>query len=528
MRPFLKFMVFLGLLSGIIGCRYAIRHGFRQDYKDTGALMHADSLNKTFLKAHMRNGDLYIFTGAWAMTNDKTEVTGDAVWYDFKRSYKGRKTYSVPVADVAIYETNEPIKNKDAVRITALAIVTGADLAGDLYCALNPKACFGSCPTFYYKQEGNVNYANAEGFSSAISPALEEDDIDALNNAERTGGAFELTMKNEALETHAVNQVAIYAAPRRAGHRIFNTKDGSFYDCSGLKELTMATAGGKDITAELSNADEREYYSTTDSNDLGKKETIELTFANDAGEGGRGLVLNFRQTLVTTFLLYTAYGYMGDAAGDLFAMMENSSLVRRKAKNPYELMGGIDIEVYNERGAWQKVRTIYETGPIARNLQYVALPQGVAKQKQVKVRLVAAKGCWRIDYAALATGAQQVEPVKVHPTRVVKNGADDSDALSRLAGDDDAYETSLPGDRYRLFFQLPSGDDDYEVFVYSKGYYLEWIRKEWLKEKDLPALGRMLRNDAAQWQVLARQYKQVEGKMEATFWSSKISGSVTK
>jgi hypothetical protein len=48
-----------------------------------------------------------------------------------------------------------------------------------IYCILNPKACFGSCPTFY-GWDGEDTTLMAEGFSSSILRSFEKQDIDML------------------------------------------------------------------------------------------------------------------------------------------------------------------------------------------------------------------------------------------------------------------------------------------------------------------------------------------------------------
>ena len=70
---------------------------------------------------------------------------------------------------------------------------------------------------------------------------------------------------------------------------------------------------------------------------------------------------------------------------------------------------------------------------------------------------------------------------------------------------------------------LPDETNDYELFVYSKGYYLEWMRKEWLGGKDLLKLRKMVLGDEKTWKDLAREFKQLEPSMEATFWNSRVN-----
>ena len=90
--------------------------------------------------------------------------------------------------------------------------------------------------------------------------------------------------------------------------------------------------------------------------------------------------------------------------------------------------------------------------------------------------------------------------------------------------DDKNYLYSFPGDVYDLFFELPQTENEnytHELFLSVKGYYIEWIREDWLAGKNKMKLEKMLLNDKATWKLLAREYKVYESEMEDLFWSSK-------
>lgn len=64
-------------------------------------------------------------------------------------------------------------------------------------------------------------------------------------------------------------------------------------------------------------------------------------------------------------------------------------------------------------------------------------------------------------------------------------------------GDKHQCELSMPGDAFKLLYSLPEikqQGHNYQVFLDAKGYYIEWMRASWLKDKDLLALKRMLEN----------------------------------
>ena len=91
--------------------------------------------------------------------------------------------------------------------------------------------------------------------------------------------------------------------------------------------------------------------------------------------------------------------------------------------------------------------------------------------------------------------------------------------------DDEKFLVSLPGDEFKLKFDLPeiSENIEYELFLSSKGYYLEWMRQEWLEEKDITRLRKMVSMDQKTWRELAIEFKSMEHEMEDVFWNSKYS-----
>ena len=73
-----------------------------------------------------------------------------------------------------------------------MTLVTGASLGMNIYCAANPKACFGSCPTFCSKN-GDTWRLEAEGFSSSapdISVRKKRTGQDTAN-ADESGHGFD-------------------------------------------------------------------------------------------------------------------------------------------------------------------------------------------------------------------------------------------------------------------------------------------------------------------------------------------------
>jgi hypothetical protein len=104
----------------------------------------------------------------------------------------------------------------------------------------------------------------------------------------------------------------------------------------------------------------------------------------------------------------------------------------------------------------------------------------------------------------------------------LREGEESREARSALT-DSTQVLVTLPGDRYSLIYDLPSGHDTWELFLESRGYYLEWMRNEWLVEEDPHALTQMFLDPAGAMRRLAPEFKEIEPHMEEVFWGSRYA-----
>ena len=519
-----KISILLFCFSILTTCKISLNTNFRQVYDNYNSFIHADTTPADFIKVHQKNGFVSVFD-KWEINPAEDSIIGNGKDFNLQRNLSKEGKIAVDLKEIAIIETNQlsQIQDRYKKRLARLTILTAADAALGLLCITTPKACFGSCPTFYINGNNNLHYSDAEGFSSCISPSLEKNDIDALNY-KFSGDQFKLTMKNEALETHAVNQIQLLAAEVIPGKSVFHGFNDKFYSCSAIYDCNNAFVNSSDISAKIKGIDDYEYFSLTDSTNLWEKEEIIFIF-NTQDLTQLGLILNFRQTLLTTFLLYNGISYMGDEVGDYFAKIETNKIIREKLGNPFKKLGGIKISYFDERKAkWIFVDEIYETGPIAKNLQLVPLNNAIVKNPEIKIKLELTRGLWRLDYLALASIEKEINPVFLSPSEIIKNNLINFDNLTEAECDDENYLISMPGDLYEIYFEMPernNPDTNYELFLSVKGYYLEWMRGSWLEAKDTGKLEKMLLNDKLTWNSLAREYKVYESQMEELFWNSK-------
>lgn len=472
-----------------------------------------NNIKPAYLKAHMKNGDVFVLS-KWRSSREEKSINGFGVLFNAARDTVKRGEFNINIDSVAIFESN---KLESSGTQTAISIYTGISAAITIACLANPKACFGSCPTFYV-EENNKKYLRAEGFSSSISPSLENADLDQLNIESCGEKEISIEMRNEALETHVVKYVDLIAVPKKKEKRVFADKAGKFWESSCQYVPVKANAPEGNILSLINKMDGKERSSKADSSYLGEQEIIELEFEKTQNQNC-GLVLSARQALLSTYLLYQAFAYMGKEAGYWFSQIEKGTLSNRV--DPIEkIIGEIKILRKNSSGVWKVVDVIDENGPLAPDIHLIHLDNFCGGED--KIRLQTTKGNWRIDYAAIAAELTPAYPIRINPDRIFKEGVLNEEARS-IFSDNKKHLTTLPGDSYEIKFKIPADHESYELFLESKGYYLEWMRKEWMKEENKNYLAQMFLNPKEALKRLAPQYKQVEKQMEENFWSSRYA-----
>ena len=429
-----------------------------------------------YLKVHLQNGDLYVLH-SWEINEQARTIQGLGNHLDFNRKIiesKGSYTnnmvkakagltplFVIPFGEVVILETNDKGTNPG---VAAMVVAGLATVPVSIICLLNPKACFGSCPT-YYVQRDTASILVAEGFSSSISKSLEETDVDLIDFKMNEGKPLQITMKNEALETHLVNSVNIIAIGKSPGTRILQNSDGGFYQLSHIQEPSLAKHNSKSVLAQIAARDTLEWYSFSDSVDLLKKEDIILDFENP-GEG-IGLIINKRQSLLTTYLFYQSLALTGNSTAMLMTDMETRKpWLKNRVTKLYDLLGGIDVFIKETNGTWKFVSTVREAGPIVSDVHLIKLPE--IKSKKVHVRLRMTKGLWRINAENLSVIDKKVIPCTLSPIAVFAKNMKNEEALTKLL-DTTTYLVTYPGDKS-------------DVAVDSKETILrQYLRDVWIK-----------------------------------------------
>ncbi|HZH74224.1 MAG TPA: hypothetical protein VFD91_17135, partial [Mariniphaga sp.] len=169
---------------------------------------------------------------------------------------------------------------------------------------------------------------------------------------------------------------------------------------------------------------------------------------------------------------------------------------------------------------WVKAGETGEHGPISTDIKIIPI-ETHNNNSNLKLRLRMTKGLWRLDYLALADIVKEVEPIIIHPTGSFPEFTKGNQDVVKLLTNPDSVLITLPGDSYFLNYELPDDYKNYELFMQSKGYYLEWMREEWLPEENPLKVYQMFYNPKQFFKDLAPQYKLIEAGMEETFWRSK-------
>lgn len=467
------------------------------------------------LKVHLMSGDLVVLNN-WSLTD--SSLTGSGRRFGLDRRVGVSGIFTILRDSIALLETTRTTMSRAGPSIALMGVWTVLWSAITVTCLADPKACFGSCPTFYADgADGDV--PQAEGFSASFARALEARDVDVLSGARPRGRSFGIRMTNEALETHAVRTLRLWAVPRPAGGRVFQGVDGSFYPApNGVVAPARCLGPEGDCRPAVTGLDAVERRSLADSTDLAARELIELEFPEMSGRAG--VVLGARQALVSTYLFYQTMAYLGRTAGDWLAALERSGPEQAQgALGMAQALGGIEVELMDAGGTWTPVGAYTEAGPIATDV--VVIPMSSRPAGPIRLRLRMAKGAWRVNWVGVAALDDPVAPEVLDPLLVERDSKPDSAALALLLHPD-RYLVTNPGDTYRIVYELPEWWDRAELFLESRGYYYEWMRGEWLKEEDLAMAALVLGDPHGALRRMAPQFKQAEPRMERLFWQSRF------
>jgi hypothetical protein len=468
------------------------------------------------VKSHLKDGSTVVFPKG--VTVEDGKVKGEGFQYDITLDHSKPVT-EVDIDDVAAMESYQTPVHTGATA----AASTGATVAGGIGGLGLLKLVFGSCPTTY-SLESREPILEAESFSYSIAPGFETRDVDRLGIDPGVRASVDLEMRNEALETHYINHVELLEVVHTAEEAVYPDSKGrpivvgrleapeSVVDRSGRRADSIVLAADGDAWST-----EAERLRNVSADDM--EDHIDVEFEVPPSTDGIALVLRMRNSLLNTVLLYDVMlRGQGFRALDWMGEELNRLAPKYRLARWYRHEMGMRISVW-DGSRYRQVAALGDTGPIAWKELAIPLPDG--KHEKLRVRLSFLADNWRIDQVALATGARKAKTRKIPITELTGAAGDElAEARQNLSARDDAYVITKPGEYLRLHFAVGGAPPDRKrtYFLAAEGYYIEWMRKEWL---DTTSVSTFVPNDDALLAAIALWEQRRDGFREQ-FESTKI------
>jgi hypothetical protein len=438
------------------------------------------------VKVHLLDGATAIFEHGVSIAADSVHGVGREFAIADAAKANGTPIRVIPLDSVAAMESvSDSINAGKSVGMTALAVVGVAATSGLL------KALFGSCPTIYSDSDG-VPVLEAEGFSYSISPLLERRDLHRLRAQPDPSGIVSLEVRNEALETHYINQLALLGVARGPDEVVLpDAMDRPLAVRRMAPVVRAIDRAGNDVTGTLARDDAIAFQSdrrTITNVRLGDvNDWIDVTIAPPHGADSVALVFRLRNSLLNTVLLYDAMlRPQGAQAVDFEARDLNTISTMVAMGRWYGSRMGLHVSV--RRGdAWDTVAYVPDAGPIAWRDVAAVIPVPRADTLTIRLSFVADE--WRIDHVAVAALFRHPVPERIEASAVlVAGGASNEPALESARDLDAQYLVTTPGQRFTVRFnagQAPS-DSARTFLLATEGYYTEWIRGSWVRQARTP------------------------------------------
>lgn len=433
----------------------------------------------TPVKAHLLDGSVVVFpTGA---TVGGGTVTGLGYLFDVTRA-DSQPTASVPLDSVLGIEVYERRVNPGRTLIYGTATLA-ASVVGAAGLAV---AIFGSCPTVYADSAG-VPTLQAESFSYSIAPLLAKRDVDRMSVTPDSAGVIRLSVQNEALETHHIDQMEVVELRHEAGELALPTPRGGPIAVSGLaRPASIRDGAGRDVGGVLAEADGAAFTTAAALLDRAiaggpTRDHLDITVARPAGRDSVAVVLRARNSLLASATLYD-YMLARPGASSLDWMGRDLARIGTVAQlaNWYVGNFGMRVEV-RDGDRWRHVVRLMDFGPTAWRDVGVVVPAG--RGDSVRIRLSFTADEFQIDRVALAWGVRALAQRTVAAARVTgSDGRRRDDVLRMLARADEREVVTNPGDQFVAEFDVGLAPPGTRTFMLAAhGYYVEWVRGSWIQ-----------------------------------------------
>jgi hypothetical protein len=435
------------------------------------------------IKAHLRDGSIALF-------RDGANVGATGIVGNGKRftpTLDSMAIDSLPLADVVGVEAYE--REINSGRTVVYSTITGA--AAAVGAAALALVIFGSCPTIYADSAG-VQTLQAESFSYSIAPLLEKRDVDLLTVRPDARNVIRLDVRNEALETHYIDQLQLLEATHRTDELIAPVAKGRLAALRNIGQAaSLIDSHGRNVSAELAATDGVLFEATgavraASDSTARTDEFIDLTIPRPPRRARRdsvAVLLHLRSSLLSTTIFYDhmlarhgarSLDWVGRDLGRI-------TTVAQVAKW-YSDRFGLRVSV-REDGEWKQIVRLMDFGPAAWRTVVAMVPDR-GGDDSLHVRLTFVADEFRIDQVAVSRDIRAVEPRTLSIARVTNSaGQPRDDARDALRDADERRLLTSPGDRLYAEFDAgpaPGAGRTRTYLLAATGYYVEWVRPAWI------------------------------------------------
>lgn len=498
----------------LAGCIWIFKSSELETEKPIGAV-------ESPVKAHLEDGRTAMFPDGAVFMAD--EIIGYGRVYSINlQSYENIQNLST--GEIAAYSVY-----REETNVGASIIMTGVGtVVGVFATAVLWDMIFGSCPTVYTTSD-EESTLHGELFSNSIAPILESRDLVKVSTGSIKNDRLRIEIRNEALETHYINHLELLEVSHQPDSEIYSTNYNRVLSLSDFVYPEKAVnITNEDIVEELGSfvADDKfggyrysDWSVDPDDPDAGPVwDQVELVFPPVENDNA-ALHFNLKNSLFSTLMLYDYY-LSGQGVDALDWIGKGLSTVSEAVAlgDFHKQFMGIQVQQYTD-GEYRYVTRIPDIGPVS--WRDVAVPVHTSHRDSVKIRLKFLADSWQIQGVRLAQTVEEPE-IRIIPAAEVLDGNQQVHPQSEnIRSANNEYLVNWPGNRIFIDFETTRADSGnlHSYLLAGQGYYIEWIRSDWLEESLFPE-GIDYGSDLIT--RVQHHWQDAKIELEATFFESKV------
>ena len=257
-----------------------------------------------------------------------------------------------------------------------------------------------------------------------------------------------------------------------------------------------------------------------------QRDWIECTVPRPRGAATMAVAIRMKNSLENTTLLYDVMmRNQGLNALEWSEDVNESLWYAWKLGQWYKEFSGLQVLI-DEHGAFVERGRFSDTGPIAWRQSAVIVPvddQG----DSVKLRLSFLPDNYLIDWIGFGFEGNRTLSMETAPcvAAIANSATIPGDLCDAVEHDDDRYGVMYPGESIDLTYAVPAEEPAGALvrtyFIRSKGYYVEWVRPEWVRERpDIPGFDLSQRDEIAK--RLSQLWLTKKNQFEGEFFRDRI------